>query len=369
MRAMLKLVLLLFPTILFGMTSEEFSVWWKNYRNTQNLPIELREMKDYEIDSGLLKYTSQYWNHLNKKNIEQITTHGYENFKQTICQNYFTWVVSLDHPYAHGLKKEIQEISVTLPLEEINRTHPFFGKEESQRFNIVTQHLLNYVLKIGGAEFLKKLEEPMIGNPPFVLYNGKRISQDILNSLLEYIPIRKNCVLGKTPTIIEVGAGSGRTAFCFISLLPNVKYVIVDLSPALYVSQKYLSDVFPSKKVMRFRPFTDFSDIQNDYEKADIVFLTPDQLTKLPDRSADLFLAVDCLHEMTTEVVDHYFSEADRLCSYFYYKCWKNTVVPFDGITYSSDDYAVPRTWVPAFNKTCIIPSDFFHALYQTHPK
>ncbi len=215
---------------------------------------------------------------------------------------------------------------------------------------------------------MKTLEEPLIGNPPYVTYDGKRVSQDACNSLLEFIPISQNCPINEISTIIEIGAGSGRTAFCFLKLLPNLRYIIVDFPPALYVSQTYLTDVFPDKKVMKFRPFNTFKEIENEYFESNIIFLTPDQLNKLPDHSADLFLAIDCIHEMKPEMIIEYFNEAERLSSYFYFKCWTKTTVPYDGIFYSENSYPVHKEWVKLFKEPCVVPSDFFHAFYKLTP-
>ncbi|HEY5235940.1 MAG TPA: hypothetical protein VIJ14_07165, partial [Rhabdochlamydiaceae bacterium] len=119
------------------------------------------------------------------------------------------------------------------------------------------------------------------------------------------------------------------------------------------------------KKVMHFRPFENFEEISDEYSQADIVFLTPDQLKKLPDKSSDLFLAIDCLHEMKPDIISYYFKEADRLSSYMYFKCWQTTVVPYDNIHYSSESYPVPSTWTQLFKQPCVVPSDFFHAFYE----
>ncbi len=315
------------------------------------------------MHAEVLKTSSNFWNDLNKRNIEQIVTYGYENFKQTVTQNYFTWVVNSNHNYASNLIRIPPEFLIPLPRAEMHKIHALFTPEESRQFNIITQYFLSYILSIGGAPFLKKLEEPLIGNPPCLTYNGRRISQDIFNSLLEYLPIAEHCAIEKFSTIMEIGAGSGRTAFCFLTLHPHVKYVIVDLPPALFISQKYLSAVFPDRKVMGFRPFTNFEEIANEYREADIVFLMPDQLKKLPNKSGDLFLAIDCLHEMKPEEIAHYFHEAERLCSYCYFKCWQKTVC--DGHYYSSDNYPTPPNWNVCFKEACVVPSDFFHALYQ----
>ncbi len=360
------LYLLLLPRLLCAMSNQEFCDWWHQYRTTPTIPQELKAMEDHFVDSGLIAYSSNFWNYLNQMNIQQIVSSGFENFKQTVTRNYFTWVVTSDHLYAASIYNLVPHLTVTLPNSEMHRVHTLFTPEESLQFNRMTQALLNYMLTQGAAPLLERLEEPLIGNPPSLLYNGRRISQDIFNSLLEYMPISRYCPLDQVSTILEVGAGSGRTAFCFLSLHPGVKYVIVDLPPALYISQKYLSAVFPNKKVMTFRPFENFEDIAAEYQAADIVFLMPDQLPMLPNSSVDLFLAIDCLHEMKPERVAYYLGEAGRLSSHFYFKCWQETVVPFDNVSHTAGSYPIPLHWKPLFNEPCVVPSTFFHALYQT---
>ena len=352
------------PLFAFGIPKDEFVNWWTQYRESPKIPLDLKIMVNHFVQSGLIEYSSNYWNQLNKTNIEQITNYGYENFKQTVTKNYFTWTVSVDHPYAKNLKLLAPKLSIDIPKEELEKVHPLFTPRESLLYNEITLHFLNYMLSIGAGSQLETLEEPLIGNPPCLSYQGRRISQDIFNSLLEYLPINAHCPIQNISTIIEVGAGSGRTAFCFISLHPGIKYVIVDFPPALYISQKYLSEVFPEKKVMHFRPFEKYEEISDEYSQADVVFLTPDQLKNLPNKSSDLFLAIDCLHEMKPDIIAYYFKEADRLSSYMYFKCWQKTLVPYDNLDYSSESYPVPSSWRLLFKQPCVVPSDFFHAFY-----
>lgn len=219
-------------------------------------------------------------------------------------------------------------------------------------------------MKNGAGPYLEKLEEPHFGNAPSITINGKSISQDVLNSLLEYLSLASHRDLSSINTILEVGAGSGRTAHCFIQQLPNVKYIIVDIPPALYLSQTYLSKVFADRNVFRFRPFQQFSDVKEEYDRADLVFLTPDQMRMIPDHSIDLFLAIDCLHEMKRESVKFFIDQAQRLSSLFYFKCWVDTVVPFDNIHYPFHEYPIPPSWLKIFEGPCFIPSEFSHAFY-----
>ena len=58
--------------------------------------------------------------------------------------------------------------------------------------------------------------------------------------------------------------------------------------------------------------------------EAAIIFLTPNQLELLPDKSIDLFVNISSFHEMRMDQIKYYFGEIDRLTRrYFYFKQWK----------------------------------------------
>ena len=114
-----------------------------------------------------------------------------------------------------------------------------------------------------------------------------------------------------------------------------------------------------------FREFNNFDDVVDEFSECEIGFIMPHQLSCLPDKYFDTCLAIDCLHEMKSEQISVYFTQADRLANYFYFKAWNNTTVPFDEITLTKDKYITPQHWKKLFLNDCYIPSDFFEAMYQ----
>ena len=348
-----------------AMDGPEFKNWWNEYKKSHFLPSDLVSMEEYFVQSGLIDQSSKFWNILNQKNVQQIATYGYENFKQTVTRNYFTWVVDLQHPYIANLFKNRPLDLTSVSQEELNKKHALFSPEQSVNYNTITLLMLNYVLANGGQAFLDQLDEPLLGNPPSIAFNGRQVSQDILNSLLEFMSIYNSCDTKQLSSVIEVGAGSGRTSYVFMKLLPHLKYIIVDIPPALFLSQTYLSSVFQDRKIFKFRSFNTFAEVADEFSQADLIFLMPDQLKKIPDQSVDLFLAIDCLHEMKQDVVQFYFEEADRLASSFYFKCWQKTIMPYDGLSYVFENYPINPSWQRVFYEGCVVPSDFFHAFYK----
>ena len=91
----------------------------------------------------------------------------------------------------------------------------------------------------------------------------------------------------------------------------------------------------------------------------------PDQLDLLPEKIVDLFLAIDCLHEMKQEQIDGYFDQANRLAHQIYFKCWEKTTVPFDEITFSENSYPIMENWHEMYRGKCKVPSEFFEAVYE----
>ncbi len=105
--------------------------------------------------------------------------------------------------------------------------------------------------------------------------------------------------------------------------------------------------------------------MQEEFENADILFLTPNQLELLPDKSVDLFINISSLHEMRMDQIRYYFGEIERLTrKYFYFKQWKETTVPFENETIREADYPVGENWQLVYRQQCAVQHKFFEALY-----
>ena len=79
------------------------------------------------------------------------------------------------------------------------------------------------------------------------------ISQDLGNSTLEFYAIAE--ALGREDPgpngVLELGAGYGRLAWLYLAAFPRLRYLIVDIPPALALSQEYLTRLFP-RQARRF---------------------------------------------------------------------------------------------------------------------
>ncbi len=330
---------------------------------------ELRAMFDEFSRYRKEVLPSKYWEELNRKNLRQLADSRYENFKRTLARNYFTWIVN---PFDQQLRFLIREAGVRTSIgilfdAIIAPRHDHLKKKHTIFYNSLTNLLWAYVEKIDAEGLLDRLSEPREGNPPDVLRNGRLISQDLANSVLEYkAMLHPDLDRRIVKTILELGPGYGRTAYVILTLQPSCRYILVDIPPALYVAQRYLSTVFGDRKVFSFRSFDRFEDVRDEFEAADIAFLTPNQLELLPDKSVDLFVNISSLHEMRMDQIRYYFGEIDRLTrNYFYFKQWKETTIPYENERITEADYPVPADWRLIKRQECKVQTYFFEALYQ----
>ena len=338
-------------------------------REHSDLDPRLREMLDEFPKFREEILPSKYWQELNKKNLKQISDSSYENFKRTVARNYFTFIVT---PW----NQQTRFLMRSLPFAQALRIffsaffsprHELFKWYQSIYYNLLTKLLWAYVERNDPDNLLDRLREPLEGNPPRVFQGDRLISQDLANSFLEYQSVMKADVdASEINTIMELGSGYGRTAWVYLTLHPGCRYVLVDIPPALYVCEKYLSDVFKDRKIFAFRPFEHYEDIKEEYENADIVFLMPHQLELLPDNSIDLFINISSLHEMRMDQIRYYFKVMEKLTrKYFYTKQWKETTIPYENVVIRQEDYPVDQNWRQIYARECKVQDLFFEALYD----
>lgn len=322
-------------------------------------------------------HPSKFWEHLNDVNIDQLERRGYADFKRTINQNYFNFLITsprneqfrrlflwwLKHPTlriltAHfGAENSLERRAGRMTL---NGTRALIYK-------VFVAMLWEYTRAGDREGLLERLEEPSEGNPLDIRYKGKRISQDLCNSVLEYYSassaLSQNT--GEPLTIAELGGGYGRTAYVFLKAC-RCKYVLFDIPPALAVCQRYLQALFPDRKMFTFRPFKTYDEIRAEYEAAEICIMTPNQMELLPTKTFELFLNISSFGEMTAEQIEHYYRLIDRYCrGCFYTKQWQEHVNDQDKITISAKDYPTPNNWELIYSRQHPIQARFFEALYK----
>lgn len=178
---------------------------------------------------------------------------------------------------------------------------------------------------------------------------GRLISQDLANSSLKANATAR-ALDGRMPgSIVEVGAGYGRTAYALLSVFPETTYTVVDIEPALTISRWYLTSLSPAERLR---------------------FVEPHDVGELHEGCVDLVVSVSSLHEMRPDQVAGYLRLFDRIAAsgVVYLKQWERWTNTVDGVTLAFDEYPVPPRWRPVFDESAPVQSNFRQAAWRVPP-
>jgi putative sugar O-methyltransferase len=337
-----------------------------------NLSKELIKTFNLYLNSESYNWTSKFWRHLTMLHIDLIASGKYKNYENILARNYFTWT-EIDEDLIKDSCKAVQ-------YSKINLNVNLFKKQDNLNFAGSMQHNLILLLLYENIK-LKKVFKYLIQLNKFKKNNsvienslnidGLEITQDNLNSLIEYEQIEK--LLGKLSVkknkFLEVGAGSGRTAKIILSINDKAKYVIADLPPAINVSFDNLKAYFPDKKIAKGFELDNQEDLNIALEKNDILFVFPHQIRFFPKKTFDISIAIDCLHEMEKKIIKDYMVNFEHVSKLLYFKVWEYAGLPYSFFQHYSvhrkEDYFIKDAWKEHLKERCLYPSKFFELGYE----
>jgi putative sugar O-methyltransferase len=148
----------------------------------------------------------------------------------------------------------------------------------------------------------KKINSSGCGNPLSVRYSDCDINADYLAAVEEWLFLETNGGLRRVCSVVEIGAGFGRSCHTLLTLSPQIEeYSIVDLDPMLDLSRKYLKLVVPEFfDRVRFISSNDFG-LQEQLEP-------------------DLVINIDSFQEMPLSIIDGYMKRIVKKANKFYCK-------------------------------------------------
>jgi SAM-dependent methyltransferase len=187
------------------------------------------------------------------------------------------------------------------------------------------------------------LPEPVLGNPPPVRLRGRLISQDLANAAVEVDAIRR-LLDGRHPrTILEIGAGYGRSAYVLLSIYPDSVITIVDIDPAIEISRWYLTQLFPPERLR---------------------FVRPEELGEVAAGSIDLALSISSFQEMTPSQVAEYLRVLDTKAAggRVFLKQWEAWRNPDDDVVMRFQDYPIPGRWKRLVDEPSPVQATFHEA-------
>jgi putative sugar O-methyltransferase len=298
---------------------------------------------------------SRFWATLGSQHAAELHEHGFDQIKRRQALRYFTWQWQLERlRRSEQLRFLLARTSIRqwmrcagskMDLAPALWRGVNWSRTERWIYTAVVRLLWEYASARGSQRVLE-LQEPPIGDPLPVYWQGRLISQDLANGALEAAAIER-AVSGRPHprSIFEIGAGYGRTAYVLLHLFPEATYTICDIEPALSISRWYLTHLFPAERLR---------------------FLSPAEAVELRSGSLDLAVSISSLHEMTKDQIASYVSLLDRVTTggVVYLKQWVSWSNPVDHITTRFSEYPIPVRWQTIFNERAPVQTNFQQAAW-----
>ena len=347
---------------------QKFAKFWKKIENSANIDNSLREITNSFIKSKSYLLVSNYWHILNIENYKTLSKNGMETYGSTIAKSYFTFTELHHDEWFDQVIDNLKDVQFKMDNLETFKKQDGFSLRESIQYNLLCYLLFYNLKKTNVFQYIKNLnDKTYLGfNDPHIKIENLNITTDKVASLLDYEKLQKAFDIKKFKKVLEIGAGSGRTCETILSIEKDLKYIICDIAPALYISYERLKLAFPNKKISLLVNTNDKSELKKQFENSDIVFIFPHQLELLDKSSLDLILAIDCMHEMDKSTIQYYFKLFNHITKNFYFSIWDKTDVPYsknilrnkNTLNYSKGDYKIPNNWKNIFKEKIVFPSN-----------
>jgi putative sugar O-methyltransferase len=357
------------------------SFFWEPSGNSMNRTEHERTcaaMMESVLSGPELLRPSKFWQRLVNTNLAMIATHGIDNFKRTVAQNYYNWLVT--NPFDPQFRRALVSAScIGLARAIQTKCYPttlWTSEHVDQGINLSWLQRRVYSLFVGmiwsdamGTSTYRrnKIQEPLIGNPIPVFFNSSIVSQDLSNSIFETTCLFNNMMIGaeRRPRILELGGGYGRLAY--VTIHNEARHYIVDIPPALDIAQWYLPQVIGShKRVFHWRQFDVFDSIRDELEQSDVGFFTPAQLSLFPDNWCDAFVSISTLPEMTSAQIEWYLTQMMRISrDTVYLKQWRRWRNQMDGTCAPERGYRLGAGWHETLLQADLIQPNFVNQVWR----
>jgi putative sugar O-methyltransferase len=347
--------------------SKNLKRFWSKL-DKKNLSIELVDTFNQFINSKSYSWSSKFWRHLTINHLKLISNKK-KNYENIISQEYFTFTY-FDELLLKDAWKKINKNNINLNVDLFKEQNGF-SLLQSANHNLILLLLYENIRTREVFKYLNKIKNNKLNTQPFLTIKGNKITQDDLNSLLEYEKVEQLLlkIKNKKNNFLEIGAGGGRTAKTILSIKNDIKYVIADIPPAINFSYNNLKASFPEKKFCNAFSLNKQKDLINVLNDNDVLFIFPHQINLFPKKTFDLSIAIDCLHEMEKETIKKYMESFEQVSQLLFFKVWEYCGLPYSFYQYYSvhknEDYSIKNHWKEHFREKCLYPSNFYHLGYE----
>jgi putative sugar O-methyltransferase len=319
-----------------------------------------------------------FWDRLIASNIEMLESQGVANFKRTISNNYYNWLVydARDPQFRRAIKNWLRNPKLAPMLNRMGRADGLRTGDRPYSYALAPRGRWRYKFFVGVTweiarqddrlGLTNRLVEPEVGNPIRISRRGRPISQDLANSIIELSFVARSGVVHEGARVAELGAGYGRSAFVYAEACP-LTYCVFDVPPALAVAQWYLKVVLGPDRIVEYSPKNTFASVESRLLPGVVAFFTPDQLETFPDSWFDCAQTISTLPEMPQAQAAHYLrlfaSKSSRTVFLKQWHRWQNEA---DGVDLGESQYQLPAPWRLTIRRVDPIQPAFFNQLWTT---
>ena len=347
---------------------------------TLDLIADVQKMQTSVLNGPAAFRPGAFWDDLVDRNLVMLKSSGIENFKRTLANNYYNWMVTslydpqiqlaiktwLRHPSSRPLRATLEGGGTVDDIQTLDRTDAYsYSRLRSWKYKTFVAAIWETARRLDQRGLTNDLSEPQHGNPLRVVSRGKLISQDLANSVIEFSYVDSACAVGDGTRVAELGAGYGRLADVFLKSC-DVVYCVFDIPPALAVAQWYLTQVHGAERVVEFDANATFEGIVDRLTPGVVAFFTPAQMELFPDGWFDVTQTISTLPEMPREQAEAYLRlMAVKSKEILYLKQWKRWRNDLDQVELTEADYDLGSDWELVARRDDPIQPQFFNQIWR----
>lgn len=168
-----------------------------------------------------------------------------------------------------------------------------------------------------GAGPVDNFDASLAGNPEYVFkVKGKYYTNNIFDYYIRYAYCCQFVNFNSIKVIVELGSGSCKLTEVIKKLHPHITFLNFDISPQLYVGERYLDSVFPGD-VVSYKLNRDHHEIP-ELEPGKIYFFGSWHFPLLENYKFDMFFNLTSFQEMEPFVVANYLKFVNGNAKYAY---------------------------------------------------
>lgn len=159
---------------------------------------------------------------------------------------------------------------------------------------------------------LLKFSESSVGQPKEQFeFDGNRYSRSALNYLLGLSFLKKHTDLSNIKSVLEIGGGFGTLGEIINQVMPEAKYIDIDIPPTLCCATYYLQEMVGEDRVSRAEDVENLEEIHID--RLNQVSVLPSWKIEQLEGKIDLFVNFISFQEMEPDIVTNYLNQVTRL--------------------------------------------------------